>query len=500
MGVDVSGFQKLIIGVFFAILALVAVPVLINQAISSDLASWLARGAQFGYSAYADPSGHLVPAADNTYDVGTSALSWSDGVFDGNVTVGGTLSVVGDVTLSGVVGPAVGETLDLSEAYSRAYRPTEPGLLTPYLSIVFDDGTDDSIDNWYPILAAQGEVASIAINSSTIGTAGYLTWAEVLTLYNAGWEVINHGSTHTDLTGVSLAAARVIIEAGKAAIEAQGIPVYGFAYPYGASNNDINDIVRESHVYGRAAGGVSGSSANPIIYGTVPGSGGSLKTYYLSATGTDDSTACANWLTDRATASTRRQWAIFYWHTYDETPGDTTCIDSIIDAAQAASMPIANEGIVTSFISGTFGTNNNNQIIDVKGRLRLDLDGTTQTGNRLEWMNSADSVMGGVNSSGSLILRDGAYLKLGADSNLANSSVYLDGDATGLTIIPNAGLGVAIADEMWFKMGGGAPAAGACDAAAEEGRLWVDTTNGLFYICDQTGAGTGWTTVLDFSG
>ena len=59
--------------------------------------------------------------------------------------------------------------------------------------------------------------------------------------------------------------------------------------------------------------------------------------------------------------------------------------------------------------------------------------------------------------------------------------------------------GILISSGQWIKMGGGAPAAGDCNAAAEEGRLWVDTTNGIFYICDQTGASTGWASVFDFS-
>lgn len=330
--------------------------------------------------------------------------------------------------------------------YSRAFRPTTPGLLTPILSIVFDDGLDDVYTDYYPILVAQGEVASIAINSSTIGTAGYLTWAQVVELYNAGWEVINHGSTHTDLTGVSLAAARVIIEDGKAAIESHGIPVYGFAWPYSAWNNDLADIVRESHLYARNGGGVATSSANPILFGTVPTTGGAMLTYALAATNTDDPAQQAAWLTDLTTATTNRQWAIFYWHEYNGAT-DATNLNAIIDQAQATAVPIrtmfsaldrvgnpyesssksvvGREGIVTNLISSTFGSNPSNQYLDIKGALRLAGDGTIFTVPRLTVLNSNSAVVSGIDVSGNFVARDNNQYLLGADSNLANAKGVL---------------------------------------------------------------------------
>ena len=75
-----SFFPKLLWGIAISLVVLIVIPVMMTVAIQTDAASWLARGPEHGYSAFADPSGHLVPAADGTYDLGENStpLRWRD--------------------------------------------------------------------------------------------------------------------------------------------------------------------------------------------------------------------------------------------------------------------------------------------------------------------------------------------------------------------------------------------------------------------------------------
>jgi hypothetical protein len=73
----------------------------------------------------------LLPASDNTYDIGSGSLRWRDLFLSRNGQIGGTLSVAGSVTLNSTLSVAgsatLGSTLDVAGvttfAHSVAIRP-----------------------------------------------------------------------------------------------------------------------------------------------------------------------------------------------------------------------------------------------------------------------------------------------------------------------------------------------------------------------------------------
>jgi hypothetical protein len=46
-------------------------------------------------------AGHLLPAVDNTYDLGSSTLQWGSAWLGGNLSVGGSGSITGNLSVSG---------------------------------------------------------------------------------------------------------------------------------------------------------------------------------------------------------------------------------------------------------------------------------------------------------------------------------------------------------------------------------------------------------------
>lgn len=60
----------------------------------------------------------------------------------------------------------------------------------------FDDALASVYTTAFPIMQALGLKGVLGVISNSIGTAGYMTWAQVRELWNAGWEIANHTKTH----------------------------------------------------------------------------------------------------------------------------------------------------------------------------------------------------------------------------------------------------------------------------------------------------------------
>lgn len=113
--------------------------------------------------------------------------------------------------------------------------------------------------------------------------------------------------------------------------------------------------------------------------------------------------------------------------------------------------------------------------------------------------NAAITLISGTTGNGFFRFGDADGESRGAidyDHNIDKMHLYTAG-VPRLTIDQNE-LSLAT-DDFLHLDNSTAPTAAQCDASDEEGRIAVDTTNGIMYVCDQTGASTGWATVLDFS-
>jgi peptidoglycan/xylan/chitin deacetylase (PgdA/CDA1 family) len=132
---------------------------------------------------------------------------------------------------------------------------------TTVVSFTFDDGwVNQYAARW--MFAAHGMKATFYVNSSRIGTDGFLSWEQLEALEEEGHEIGGHGLEHVDLSQLSPEAARSQIAEDRANLLAHGLDVQSFAYPHGAYETTTESIVREcGYSSGRAAWGLRNIAA-----------------------------------------------------------------------------------------------------------------------------------------------------------------------------------------------------------------------------------------------
>lgn len=115
--------------------------------------------------------------------------------------------------------------------------PSPPDIIL----FTFDDGLVSTYAEAFPVLDAAGIMGTVYINSSTIGTDGYLTEEQLIDLDAAGWDVGNHTATHQKL---GLLATQAEQEAEIAAcrdyLDGLGLTraSHHLAFPNGSFNGD----------------------------------------------------------------------------------------------------------------------------------------------------------------------------------------------------------------------------------------------------------------------
>lgn len=113
-------------------------------------------------------------------------------------------------------------------------------------SFIFDDVPEGVYTYGYPVLAARGCVGVAGVTVDKVGTAGHMSWEQLQTLADAGWEMAGHGVTHTSLTTMTWEDATAEILNTKAYIEANltGVAVTTFAAPYNSWNITLENFTR----------------------------------------------------------------------------------------------------------------------------------------------------------------------------------------------------------------------------------------------------------------
>ena len=70
------------------------------------------------------------------------------------------------------------------------------GYARPQIPIVFDDGYESVFTVAYPYMAARGLVGTVGVIASKVGTAGFMTEAQLDELHDAGWALCLHSYLH----------------------------------------------------------------------------------------------------------------------------------------------------------------------------------------------------------------------------------------------------------------------------------------------------------------
>lgn len=129
----------------------------------------------------------------------------------------------------------------------------------PVVALTFDDGFRSVYEHALPILAGYRFPATVFVVSNYCGRTNawpsqpahvarqpLLGWAELRELDRAGVRPGCHSSTHPDLRHLSPNEVSEEVAGAKARIEdALCVPVETFAYPYGAYNRRVRELVAD---------------------------------------------------------------------------------------------------------------------------------------------------------------------------------------------------------------------------------------------------------------
>jgi peptidoglycan/xylan/chitin deacetylase (PgdA/CDA1 family) len=136
-------------------------------------------------------------------------------------------------------------------------RPLPPNGV----AITFDDGYHNNLEKALPVLNAFGFPATIFIVVNAVGRDNFwhdpaneirlpmLSWENIATLRDAGWDIASHTLNHPRLTRLSLEEAkREIVESRRILGEKLGVAPISFAHPYGdgADHLDIRLLIQDA--------------------------------------------------------------------------------------------------------------------------------------------------------------------------------------------------------------------------------------------------------------
>lgn len=129
---------------------------------------------------------------------------------------------------------------------NQAARPQKPVVLT------FDDGYVDFYTTVYPILRRFNFHAVSFIPTGLIGGGYYMNWNQIKEIQNSGLVTFeDHTITHANLAGLSHAdALKQMVDSKNVLVSQTGYPVNFIAYPYGITNNVVQNIAKEAGFVG----------------------------------------------------------------------------------------------------------------------------------------------------------------------------------------------------------------------------------------------------------
>jgi peptidoglycan/xylan/chitin deacetylase (PgdA/CDA1 family) len=113
------------------------------------------------------------------------------------------------------------------------------------VALTFDDGRDSDYEVAFPALADAGGAADFFVNTATIDTPGYLSWARIREMERAGLSFQSHSHDHIALLWLPAAALEHQLRQSKSLLEDRlGRPVDFLAVPYGLLNRRVRETAR----------------------------------------------------------------------------------------------------------------------------------------------------------------------------------------------------------------------------------------------------------------
>lgn len=120
-----------------------------------------------------------------------------------------------------------------ADAGNSTIKPFEQPLVT----VTFDDGWESVYTQAAPLLQKHGIHSTQYVLSGEEQYQGYMTFAQIKALRQAGHDIGCHTQTHPDLTKLSATELASQLTGCKSVLESKlGIPIKDFASPYGSAN------------------------------------------------------------------------------------------------------------------------------------------------------------------------------------------------------------------------------------------------------------------------
>ena len=110
------------------------------------------------------------------------------------------------------------------------------------IALTFDDGHASNL-RAAERLAQAGMSADFFVNSSTVGTAGFLSWPQLRRMHAMGMSIQSHGHTHRYLDDLAPGEARAeLLDSRRAIEDGLGAPCTLFAPPGGRQPDDFRSL------------------------------------------------------------------------------------------------------------------------------------------------------------------------------------------------------------------------------------------------------------------
>lgn len=136
----------------------------------------------------------------------------------------------------------------------------------PPVIVTFDDADESVYHHAFPILKAYGFSATLFVIADFVGKTNswdanlgrrffrHLTWTQIKTLVDAGWEIGSHTATHSDLVGLSSDRVEQELSRSKELLSRQiDRPVHFLSYPFNRFDERIIALTKQTGYAGACA-------------------------------------------------------------------------------------------------------------------------------------------------------------------------------------------------------------------------------------------------------
>ncbi|MFZ2664569.1 MAG: sortase [Patescibacteria group bacterium] len=153
--------------------------------------------------------------------------------------------------------PTVTGLEEVDSSTLKIEKKESDGVHTGYVTFWFDDGYKSTFEKAYPLLEEKDWSAVVAVvtnltdaSSKFLGIDELMSFNDIESLYNSGWEISSHSSEHLEPSEITeLATAEEEVLGSKETLKSLGFEVGTYTLPYGESGYEVYQILVENNYY-----------------------------------------------------------------------------------------------------------------------------------------------------------------------------------------------------------------------------------------------------------